>query len=120
MFKNNDGRKGEAGKRFSPRLPCSPVHLPPPRGIHLPQPVAARNPVSGVLGRGNVTPRGLNTLFLERLIDKQRHANQDVTFRTAFHHYIHYLRIVNANVPIFRHRFSKRTEHQQHSARLGL
>ncbi|KAG8345046.1 hypothetical protein TRVL_04135 [Trypanosoma vivax] len=105
----NGQRKEEAGKCLSPRLPCSPSHFPPPRDIHLPQPVAAPNPTSSVLGRGNVGTRAPNTLLLQLLIDKRRLVHQRIRMCAAFLHYIHRRFVIDAIVQIFRRRFSKGT-----------
>ncbi|KAG8346124.1 hypothetical protein TRVL_03036 [Trypanosoma vivax] len=105
-------RKGESGRRLSPRLPRSPLRAQPSRDIYTPKPVSTRNPVSRVVGRGNVSPRGPNTLFLQRLIDKRRLTHQHFRMCVALWHYIHYRCAANSYVPIFRHRFSKGTERE--------
>ncbi|KAG8341047.1 hypothetical protein TRVL_08125 [Trypanosoma vivax] len=110
MFEDHGRRRREAGKRFSPAPPRPPSHAPLPRDIHLPKPVSTRTSASGFLGRGNVGTRGLNTLFLQRLVDKRRPARQRVRMCVAFLHCIHWRCVPDANGGIFRRRLGKETE----------
>ncbi|KAG8340571.1 hypothetical protein TRVL_08602 [Trypanosoma vivax] len=96
------------------------VFRAPLRDIHLSQPVSTRNSVSRVLSKGNVGTRGLNTLFLQRPIDKRILAHQRTRTRAAFLHCIHHRRVANANVQIFWHRLSKASDRQRHGARLTM
>ncbi|KAG8339298.1 hypothetical protein TRVL_09874 [Trypanosoma vivax] len=85
----------------------APSHLQPSRDIYLPEHVSTRNPIGGVLSRGNVVPRGPNTLFFQRFIDKRRLASQRIRIYAAFIHYILRRCVTNTNVQFFNHCFGK-------------